>query len=168
MTLIIHECSVNDAGSYVIKIANDYGQETCSVELTVDYAEPKFTTPLKDQNVTLNDTVKLECKYKGLPQPDIKWLVAGLSVADSDKYRIETSKDKSRLEVLSVNLDDCEMGYTCRAVNLVGEATTQAKLLPQGVYEYSLLLSLMCFCLWQFVSTSVIGPNLTTCVYVGF
>ena len=143
VTLTIRECTVTDAGQYTIKVTNEYGEETCSVEASIDFAEPAFITPLKDQNVTLNENVVLDCKYKGLPQPDIKWLVSGLSVVDSDKYRIKTQADKSSLEVFSVNLDDCEMGYSCRAVNIAGEATTQARLLPQGVYH---VLLFTCYC----------------------
>ena len=123
-----------------MEISNEFGSESCSVEITIDFEEPKFITPLKDKNVSPNENVTLECTYRGLPKPEAKWLVSGLLVADSDKYRIQSEQvdkkvSKTSLEIVNISLDDCEMEYTCKALNVMGEAMTQAKLLPQGLFN---------------------------------
>ena len=136
ITLEIRETKVTDAGNYVIEISNEHGSETAEAELTIDFLAPKFTSGLRDVHVTLGDNANLECAYDGLPEPDIKWLVSGLSVEDSDKYRIATDKRRKRtcLELTQMTLDDAEMTYACRATNVVGEAVTSATLHPQGLY----------------------------------
>ena len=135
ITLTIDETVTMDTGEYTIEISNEFGSSSCSVSLTIEYEPPSFTKPLSDINVLIGDTATLECSFRGLPQPQSHWMVSGLELYDSDKYRIERTTDTTLLEINHVTMDDGDMEYTCKAVNRVGEATTTAKLFPEGKFS---------------------------------
>lgn len=136
ITLTIYETIAVDSGEFTITISNDFGSSSCTVDITIDYEPPSFTTPLRDNTVTVGDTTTLQCTSRGLPQPQTKWLVSGLELFESDKYHIERKESVSLLEISNVTIDDGDMEYTCCAFNAVGEAVTTARVLPQGWLLY--------------------------------
>ena len=148
-----------DFGEYTVRATNDFGETTTTAIVTVVFEPPQFTKPLSDTPVTLMDTVTLEVEFSGIPQPDTKWLITGVELTESDKYHIARTEQTSQLQITNVSMDDTEMSYTCLAQNPVGEATTTARLLPQGLFQFA---ACICLAYWQCMVYSVYGPFLDT------
>ena len=140
VTITLEDCTPEDAGEYTVTATNEHGTDTTSAQITVTFEPPMFTKPLSDQIATISETVTLDCEVTGLPQPFTTWLVSGMDISQlSDKYIITSDATRHTLQIDNVTVDDTEMSYTCKAVSPVGEATTEAKLFPQG------LLSALCY-----------------------
>jgi len=125
----------------MLRVTNEFGECTCSADVTIIYEPPTFTKPLVDMSVMLTDTATFECTFAGIPQPEPKWYISGVDVWECEKYHVESHEMITSLTVSQVTMDDTEMEYLCKITNPVGEAKTTAKMLPQGL---SLVLSL-CF-----------------------
>jgi len=50
-------------------------KEFCSIIYAGKMDAPVFTRPLSDRECREGRPVKFECAVKGIPRPDIKWLV---------------------------------------------------------------------------------------------
>ena len=134
--MTIPHSTTEDNATFTVRATNDYGVTECSAEVTVQYQAPAFVEPLKDTPVIVNETATLTCRVSGVPEPEAKWLVSGLEVPSGEKYRSEHHEDTYTLSINNVSMDDTEMEYTVKAVNPVGEATSSARLLPQGVLVF--------------------------------
>ena len=133
---MIPDSIVDDTAQYTVKATNEFGTIECTVTVQVEYQGPKITKPLEDTTVTITETVTLECKFTGIPNPTPTWNISGATVEETDKYHIETKEDTSTLEIRSVTVDDTEMTYTCKVTNPFGEDSTTARLLPQGLWAF--------------------------------
>ena len=60
---------------------------------------PKFSSELKDQTVTEGSEVKLSCKVKGHPTPEITWQLNGSDVRDNSVYNISFDGEKCVLKI---------------------------------------------------------------------
>lgn len=89
----------------------------------------------------------LECEFTGIPEPQTKWLISGVELTESDKYHMPQRPRTSVLQITNVTMDDTDMSYTCKAQNPVGEATTTAMLLPQGLSFFFACMDVVEF--WQ-------------------
>ena len=157
ITLTIQDTVSMNTGEYTIEISNEFGSSSCSVDVLIEYEPPSFTQPLSDITLTLGHTATLECSFRGLPEPKTTWQVSGVELFESDKYHMERKVDKTWLEISSVNMDDTDMAYTCKAVNPVGEAVTTAKLIPQGWSDLFVMF-------WNAVVCSVMAVRVVTCI----
>ena len=55
----------------------------------------------------------------GEPEPEVKWLVSGVELAESDKYHMERHETTYTLTIYEVTVDDTEMTYSCKVSYLV-------------------------------------------------
>ena len=102
---------------------------------------PKFTKQPKSQTVKENEKVVLECKATGNPEPKLTWYKEKTPLTSSRLYKITVKKDKtSVLEISNVG-PVSPVTYTCRAVNIAGEAITSATITVRG--KLSSILSLL-------------------------
>ena len=60
--------------------------------------------------------VRLGCvlQLTGEPEPEVRWLVSGVELAESDKYHIERHETTLSLTIYEVTVDDTEMTYSCK------------------------------------------------------
>jgi len=119
---------------------------------------PAFSKPLSDINVQLSETVTLECTVTGLPLPQTQWFVSGIELHESDRYHIDQKDDTAILQILNVVIDDTEMEYTCKAINVVGEAVSTARLKPQGLCVFLCCL-VVAVCLARMMCVLSIVPQ---------
>ncbi|XP_069797376.1 myosin-binding protein H-like isoform X2 [Narcine bancroftii] len=93
-----------------------------------DFNEPpKFTQPPVDKTTTVGFTTKLFCSVRGNPRPKIIWLKNQVLLNENPKFRILTNEGISSLEIRKPSSFDGGV-YTCKAVNMLGEAAANCKL----------------------------------------
>lgn len=160
--LTIFNCQPEDQDEYTVKAINPSGVASCTASLAVHFEAPTFTRPLEDLAVRVNDTAHLVCQVKGIPQPEVTWLVDNKPLTVSPRFSTTFEGDEATLEIAEVTLEDTEATYTCHAQNIAGEASTIAHLLAQGRllpanhwYHHCLGVSCMCLCLAQILFTVV-------------
>lgn len=134
------DLSPEDEGVYTVKASNTVGTVECVAEVLVVSEAPEFISPLETQTVSVSDTVHFECRVTGRPTPTVKWFAGTAELADTHKYHTEFSDQTAILEIKNVTLDDAEMTYTAKALNLAGEATVTANIIVQGVLSIQWLL----------------------------
>ncbi|CAG9828625.1 unnamed protein product [Diabrotica balteata] len=117
-SLLINYVDFNDAGNYTCEVSNGVGEaQTQSINLKV-LASPYLITKPTIQNVTEGDSVELECKGGGLPEPQAKWIHNGKPIEESlDNPRRKVLSNKIIIEHLQKN----DTGnYGCNVTNSLG------------------------------------------------
>lgn len=84
-----------------------------------------FAAQLPARTVAAGTKLKLSCIVIG-PEPQIKWLKNGGTMAYGPKIRNQTKEGNAAIEFLSITVED-SAEYTCVAKNVSGEVTTSAK-----------------------------------------
>ena len=51
VSLAVEESTLEDAGEYVVRVYNEYGEVTSTTQVNILFEAPTFTTPLTDQQV---------------------------------------------------------------------------------------------------------------------
>lgn len=103
-------------------------------------AAPQFTQKL--ENVTLDEggTATLECQVTGQPEPSVRWYKEGRPLSASQK--VEMRKQDGRVRLMLYGVKEADSGrYTCIAQNHLGENTTSANVIVNGIlstYHYLL------------------------------
>ena len=123
---------MDDEGVYTLNISNDFGSESCSADVFIEFEMPTFTKPLQDVTVTVDSDVTLECTVKGLPVPETTWLINDKPITESDKYHLTRHENTATLEVKQVKPEDATVLYECKAYNPAGQALTSANINIQG------------------------------------
>lgn len=95
---------------------------------------PKFTKQPKSQTVKENEKVFLECKATGNPTPKLTWYKGETPLTSSRLYKISIKKDKTCVLEISNAGPVSPCTYTCRAVNVAGEAVTSATITVLGKF----------------------------------
>ena len=101
-------------------------------------AAPQFTQKL--ENVTLNEgaTATLECHVTGEPDPAVRWYKEGRPLSASQK--VEIRKQDGRVRLILYGVKELDSGrYTCIAQNHLGENTTSANVIVNGIPAIILL-----------------------------
>ncbi len=127
--LIIKNTTLNDNGNYSAQASNELGQIQTEAKLNVIHA-PDFISGLKDKTVIEKETIELNVKVSGTPQPTLTWLKAGKEIkVDEKKYSIiPIDKDgNAKLIIKDVNEEDQGL-YSCIAKNKVGTNQTDGHL----------------------------------------
>ena len=150
--MTIENCTVDDMGEYTIRITNESGSASSSAYVTIEFEMPSFSKPLSDLDVQPSETATLQCTVAGVPLPQTQWFVSGIELYESDRYHIEQRDDTAILQILNVIIDDTEMAYTCKALNAIGEATSSANLILQGLSEF--------VCRWCFIVCCVFSSHI--------
>ncbi|CAF4747141.1 unnamed protein product, partial [Rotaria sp. Silwood1] len=127
--LVIKNTVLDDHGTYSVQATNELGQTQTEAKLNVIHA-PNFLNGLQDTSITAKETLELNIKVIGTPQPTITWLKAGKEIkSDEKKYSIvPIDKDgNAKLIIKDVSEEDQSL-YSCVAKNKVGTNQTDGHL----------------------------------------
>lgn len=112
-SLKIKKADVDDAGNYTCEVSNENGEsESSNFKVQVIYP-PKFTVVPESKNVTMNETLEVECEADGSPQPTIQWFFNGNPLEAGDTGR-ELRENKISIKAVQ-KLH--EGNYACYATN---------------------------------------------------
>ncbi|XP_075160110.1 zormin isoform X5 [Haematobia irritans] len=93
----------------------------------IKYSSPVFVKPLKDAITREGDKFTFECEVTGSPEPSIEWYKDGILIQNNPDYKTSFDKGLCRLVIEETFAADSAR-FSCRASNLVGNATTNATL----------------------------------------
>jgi len=127
--LIIKNSTLNDNGNYSAQASNELGQIQTEAKLHVINA-PSFVSGLQDKTVIAKETIELNVKVTGTPQPTLTWLKAGKEIKpDEKKYSIVPidKEGNAKLIIKDINEEDQAL-YSCVAKNKVGTNQTEGHL----------------------------------------
>ncbi|XP_047985118.1 obscurin isoform X4 [Leguminivora glycinivorella] len=140
---ILH-CMEDDSGVYTARAENAKGNSHCTAQLVVSQLTdeerrernalnaPYFIVALKDTEIMENTYLRFMVKVKGDPNPEVKFYRDGKeikSTSDSDRVSIiRTRAEKGFFELVIADVIPSDAGlYSCRAMNIYGECSTEAK-----------------------------------------
>lgn len=89
---------------------------------------PTLLTELKPKEITEGETVKLVCKVKGKPEPEIEWFKDDEPVETDQRIKVDYGEQESTLTIKDAVLDD-EADYKCVVTNDLGSVSTTAEVL---------------------------------------
>nr|XP_006823021.1 PREDICTED: titin-like [Saccoglossus kowalevskii] len=107
---------------------------TTSHEMRMDTDEgdggtpPTFTAPLDSQAVPEGAITRLTCKLQGEPRPAVRWLRDGQPIVEGVDTHVEYNEDGTCTLTLPSVSSYYSGLYSCKAVNIHGEATCTATL----------------------------------------
>lgn len=174
--LNILDCQPEDEGDYTVTAVNSFGVASCNAEVLVHLEAPKFTVPLKDYPVKIKDTAHLVCQVKGLPRPEVTWLVNDKPLPLGPKFYTAYEDDRATLDIVDITPEDLQAVYSCQAKNIAGESSTAASLIAQGLcivaedtftclsVSVCMVLFLTQFCLSTLAS--VLKVNMRACIQI--
>uniref|UniRef100_A0A1I7S955 Muscle M-line assembly protein unc-89 n=1 Tax=Bursaphelenchus xylophilus TaxID=6326 RepID=A0A1I7S955_BURXY len=130
-SLTIKDARNEDAGVYTAKAVNKAGSDESKANLGVieDVEAPEFIKPLEDLEVKPADSVKLEVKVVGKPEPEIAWTKDGVPINIDDKHVI-SKKEADGSHSLIINEATIEDAgtYSCEASNKAGRKQSVGQL----------------------------------------
>lgn len=140
--LMMKEVTSELAGNYTCRAENVGGSVTCTatVNLTditweeaIELVSPTFIKRLSPIKVMDGESVNLMCVIEGKPTPRVEWYHNDMPVKEGKEITIvQDTKGVCNLAITEVFPEDAGE-YTCRAVNLVGEAVCTSSLIVEGM-----------------------------------
>lgn len=94
---------------------------------------PKFIVPAKDVETPIGKTVKITCKAKGVPMPELKWFKDDKEVIPDEEVTILTKDDGETTLTITDVQPEHDGTYTCQATNPAGSDKTKAELFVEGM-----------------------------------
>ncbi|KAL0901988.1 hypothetical protein ABMA27_007123 [Loxostege sticticalis] len=142
--LELKHCREDDTGLYTARAENVKGNTHCTAQLVVHEltAEerkqrnalnaPYFLVALKDTEILENTYLRFMVKVKGDPNPEVKFFRDGkeiVTTSETDRVTIiRTRADKGCYELVIADVNQSDAGtYSCRALNIYGDVTSEAK-----------------------------------------
>ncbi|VDK64021.1 unnamed protein product, partial [Cylicostephanus goldi] len=128
-TLTIKDSKVTDVGRYSCKAVNAAGEARteATVHIAKETAAPQFTEFLRPMEVKETETVKLSVTVTGIPQPQVQWFKDDRPVEIDTVRTIVKDEGHGSYTLTIQNAKATDVGkYSCKAVNEVGEARTEA------------------------------------------
>ncbi|ELW47069.1 Leucine-rich repeats and immunoglobulin-like domains protein 1 [Tupaia chinensis] len=124
----ITDVKIDDMGVYSCTAQNSAGSISANATLTV-LETPSLVVPLEDRVVSMGETVALQCKATGSPQPRITWLKGDLPLSLTERHHF--TPGNQLLVVQNVVAEDAGQ-YTCEMSNALGteRAHSQLSILP--------------------------------------
>ncbi|KAK7869432.1 hypothetical protein R5R35_008161 [Gryllus longicercus] len=128
--LSITNIGLAEDGVYAVTATNSQGESSQQAKLTVHTEVPSFVKNLEDQSVKDYDDAEFRVRVNGIPKPKVTWFKDGKELKTGGRITIETDSEVLVSSSLSIkHFEESDIGtYSVRAVELVGEATTSAKL----------------------------------------
>lgn len=74
-----------------------------------------------------NEPMKLECRVKGIPSPDVEWYFNRQRIEDGVKYTMLREGDKCAMTIPHPRIKDSGI-YECRARNEAGRDSCSANI----------------------------------------
>ncbi|XP_066889693.1 myosin-binding protein H isoform X1 [Kogia breviceps] len=97
-----------------------------------DFSEaPSFTQPLADHTSTPGYSTQLFCSVRASPKPRIIWMKNNMDIQGDPKYRALSEQGVCTLEIRKPSPFDSGV-YTCKAINVLGEASVDCRLEVKG------------------------------------
>ncbi|MBZ3880701.1 Myosin-binding protein H [Sciurus carolinensis] len=97
-----------------------------------DFSEaPSFTQPLADHTSTPGYSTQLFCSVRASPKPKIIWMKNKMDLRGDPKYRALSEQGVCTLEIRKPSPFDSGV-YTCKAINVLGEASVDCRLEVKG------------------------------------
>ncbi|XP_041909965.1 myosin-binding protein H [Arvicola amphibius] len=97
-----------------------------------DFSEaPSFTQPLADHTSTPGYSTQLFCSVRASPKPKIIWMKNKMDIQGDPKYRAVSEQGVCTLEIRKPSPFDSGV-YTCKAINVLGEASVDCRLEVKG------------------------------------
>uniref|UniRef100_A0A2A4JMB9 Hemolin n=1 Tax=Heliothis virescens TaxID=7102 RepID=A0A2A4JMB9_HELVI len=141
--LELKHCREEDAGVYTAIAENVKGNAHCTAQLVVQELTPEerkernalkapyFLVALKDTEIMENTYLRFMVNVKGDPNPDVKFYRDDkeiLTTSDSDRVSIiRTRADRGCYELVISDVLPSDAGkYSCKAMNIYGEVTSEA------------------------------------------
>ncbi len=122
--LFINKMDISDVGTYTCVAKNEHGEERRTIKL-LNAEPPVFTRRLEESTVPARNHIRMECAFKGVPEPTVKWFKDYQPLHDTSRISIASSGEQSTLVI-----SDCitrDMGlYSCTVSNAAGSSTTAA------------------------------------------
>lgn len=133
--LVIKEVKTELKGRYTCKVANEYGENSSSSDLTVR-TRPKLLKKLADQRLKEGDTLNLTFEVSGTPDPEVKWYKDGEEVTADARIKITRDSQRKESYDLTVTLLKGSDGglYEVRAENELGYVTSKSKVIVLSEY----------------------------------
>jgi hypothetical protein len=127
--LIIKNATLDDHGNYSVQATNELGQIQTEAKLNVNNA-PNFISGLQDRSVIAKETIELNVKIAGTPQPTLTWLRAGKEIKpDGKKYSaVPIDKDGNAILIIKDITEEDQGLYSCNAKNKVGTNQTDGQI----------------------------------------
>ena len=101
---------------------------------------PEFTVPLMEAVAKEGQPHQLTCKVVGHPLPAVSWYKNGICVDHCPDYTITFDNGNCILGFDEVFIED-QAEYTCKAINLVGDADTATMLIVERKLYSSLCIN---------------------------
>lgn len=117
-SIIIKHTTFEDSGSYTCESSNGVGRaQSYSISLQI-LAFPYFTIEPEVQSAAVEETITLKCEASGVPEPTIKWIYNGKSIAEAPANDRRTVNTNS---IIIKNIFKNDTGnYGCNATNSLG------------------------------------------------
>ncbi|VDM85612.1 unnamed protein product, partial [Strongylus vulgaris] len=128
-TLTIKDSKVTDIGKYSCKAVNEVGEARteATIHVAKETAAPQFTEFLRPMQVKETETVQLSVTVTGIPQPQVSWFKDDRPLEIDTVRTIIKDEGSGHFTLTIKDSKVTDIGkYSCKAVNEVGEARTEA------------------------------------------
>ncbi|KFO24387.1 myosin-binding protein H [Fukomys damarensis] len=124
-------CGLSDSGATTKELAHIRKADITAKSqgfIERDFSEaPSFTQPLADHTSTPGYSTQLFCSVRASPKPKIIWMKNNMDIKGNPKYRALSEQGICTLEIRKPSPFDSGV-YTCKAVNVLGEASVDCRL----------------------------------------
>uniref|UniRef100_A0A8C3Q603 Uncharacterized protein n=1 Tax=Geospiza parvula TaxID=87175 RepID=A0A8C3Q603_GEOPR len=126
-SLILPHAGVQDEGEYRCVASNAHGETSCSAQLHVCRRQPGspcFSREPGSVQCALGSTAVFEYTVEGRPCPDVLWSKGSERLLSDARRSIAQHPDGSGSLTVRHCVEEDTGLYTCRAVSVLGEATS--------------------------------------------
>lgn len=119
--------------------------EPCAV-ISKEPEAPRFTLPLRDQQVNDGDKAIFKVFFRGTPSPTVTWFFNSQPIKPSRDFQIhvDVKRGESSLVIVEVFPED-EGEYMCKAENTMGAAVTHCHLFVRCKYLDRIIIQITTF-----------------------